>query len=132
MTSMIEESTVQPVRYRSGRVRLGAATVAAALLLSALALAGWYRLSYHTFDWRAAPPRIGYCGRDYDRAATTSTEAAFRQRRLVRVHPFPPLLHPLYVEVNPLAAVGADICPMTLDYEFTRATMVTYGLVGGP
>lgn len=132
MSSVIEAPTFRPVRAPARSMLFWLGLTGALVLLAGVALVGWYRLSYHTFDWRAVPPRISYCGRDYDRAATTPSVAAFQQHRLARAHPFPPLLHPLYVENNPLAALGADICPMTLDYQVSNATMVTYGLVGGP
>jgi hypothetical protein len=43
------------------------AGVVVALVVAAVGWAGWYRSSFHLWPWQDIPPRIHWCGRDYDR-----------------------------------------------------------------
>jgi hypothetical protein len=47
----------------------------AALVVVAVGWAGWYRSSYHLWPWQDIPPRIHWCGRDYDRGPGPAVSA---------------------------------------------------------
>lgn len=48
-------------------LRTAAAAVIAVVMIGAVGWAGWYRSSFHLWPWQDIPPRIHWCGRDYDR-----------------------------------------------------------------
>jgi hypothetical protein len=102
------------------------------VFVGAVVFEGYYRVTYHTFDWRTAPPRIGYCGRDYDRGSSISTSLVRQQFKLHRVRTVPPLFRALYAEVEPRPPAGTPVCTMTLYYATSSNRLVSYVLSGGP
>ena len=48
------------------------ATLAALALLVGVGWVGYYRVTYHTFAWWEPPPRLRYCGRDFQEGAHSS------------------------------------------------------------
>lgn len=124
-----------------GRARLtrrGAVTrgVAVAFGAAALAALGWllyYRATYGTFAWWQIPPRIEYCGREYDRGATAATLAG-QQGTLVQVMTIEPAGRAVYAAESAHSAAPpiADLpCAMDLIVK-QGGQYVQYGLSGGP
>ena len=77
--------TVPPRSTLHGRRR---ALGWAALLLAAVAVmagggwAAWYRSAYHVWPGQSVPPRIHWCGRDYDRAPGSGVSAGTAREEL--------------------------------------------------
>ena len=95
---------------------------------------GWllyYRASYHTFNLWAAPPRISYCGRDYDRYSTDPTPGS--QSELKLIDTIEPQGWKLY-SVNQITSHPGAGEPCTMGLLLAKADhqWVDYTLSGGP
>lgn len=119
------------------RIRTMSLAVAALLLLAAMGWLVHYRATYGTFAWWKIPPRIGYCGRDYNRGATISAlptqNWTFTQVRDIqpsgwRVYS----KQPKGVASGSAAPVAGLPCTMGLVLKESDNEFVQYGLSGGP
>ena len=104
------------------------------VLLATGAWLVYYRVTFGTFAWWQVPPRISYCGRDFDRG-TTVPSAPPQGFALTQVMTVEPAGWRVYAE-NPAAKTSVPIaglpCTMVLVLEQDDHRFVQYGLVGGP
>ncbi|HZP54127.1 hypothetical protein [Actinocrinis sp.] len=101
-----------------------------------LAVVGWllyYRSTYGTFAWWQIPPRIEYCGREYDRGTTVAALPG-QDTVLVQVMTVEPAGRAVYTlrsVTGTVAPVANPPCAMGLIVKQSDK-YVQYGLSGGP
>ena len=123
------------VRVRAHQRRI-VITVSLIFAAAVLAAAGWllyYRSTYGTFAWWQIPPRIGYCGREYDRGTTVATLPS-QDASLVQVMTIEPAGRAVYTlrsATGTVAPVANLPCAMGLIVKQSDK-YVQYGLSGGP
>ncbi len=118
------------------------------IVLTLLLVAGgflWYRVVYHSFAVGSAPPRITYCGRDYQDGGTTLTRAQIESQQvalpgdppyqLSSIGDIVPVLGwPLWAKLTPQdrrAQLGLP-CTMGIYLQQGPDSYLSYGLLGGP
>jgi hypothetical protein len=122
---------------RGGRRRVIVRSVSVLVGLVLLAPGAWlvyYRFTFHTFAWWQIPPRISYCGRDYDQGTTVASEPS-RGFTLTQVMTIEPAGWPVYT-LKPAAQTYAQVpglpCTMGLVLKQSDHRFIKYGLDGGP
>ena len=122
-------------RARLRRRRVVIASVSAPFVAVVLAALGWllyYRSAYGTLAWWQIPPRIGYCGRDYQRGSTVA--ALSRYDKLVQVTTIEPAGRAVYSDQRTDSGhppSPGEPCTMGL-VVMQGDLYVQYGLNGGP
>lgn len=123
-------------RVRRRRIVIVSASVGTgAMVLAALSWTLFYRSTYGTFAWWKIPPRIEYCGREYDRGSAVGAGTFdAHDGNLVQVLTIEPAGRPVYAKPPPpdfVPSVGNLPCAMGLLIK-DGDSYIQYGLSGGP
>lgn len=122
-----------PARARIWRRRN---VIVAVIVVMGMAALGWllyFRATYGTLAWWQVPPRIRYCGREYDRGATVGTIPS-QDYRLDQVLTIEPAGRAVYAkQPTRNTAPHAANLPCAMGLVVTEGDQyVQYGLSGGP
>ncbi|WP_217915799.1 hypothetical protein [Miltoncostaea marina] len=123
------------------RLRRWGAVTAAALIVVAAVWAVWYRDTYHLWPGQSVPPRVHWCGRDYDRSSSPPVAYAEARRTLGaplrHVMRVPPAgrRHDVVAAIGPGAAErrerGGVACASLIALRLGPSRYLFYELQGG-
>ncbi len=99
------------------------------LVLAAATWAVWYRGTYHLWPGESVPPRIGWCGRDYDRATGPAVPHAEVERLIGRRTEVVARVPPHGPQHDLVAA--ADGCAALVFLRLGPSRYLVYELQGG-
>lgn len=121
------------VRSRRRTAIVVAGVVFGVAVLAALGWLGYYRSTYGTFAWWQIPPRIEYCGREYDRGSTVATLPS-QGGKLVQVMTIEPAGRAVYAQQTTQGGpTGVANLPCAMGVIVKQGDQyVQYGLSGGP
>ena len=108
---------------------LGVAALAVAVL--AVAFEMWFATRYHELAFWNPPPRLHWCGRDYDRSPSGPvglTDLA-GYRTVLRI---PPLFTPVLADTPRRPDTPGGACSMSLVYRPLSRHETWYSISGGP
>lgn len=133
------------IQQRRLRVRRLVPLLVVVLVLAGVVGAVWYRYTYHTLAFWQSPPRISYCGRDYQTYGDTTTRSqieansaglpdgtATRLETVGWVPPIPGRDLIAWVLPDDVRIARGLPCTMVLYLHAGGDTYVSYGLLGGP
>jgi hypothetical protein len=122
------------MRYHRDATAKGVAakTLGALMALALLVSVGWlsyYRVTYHTFAWWEPPPRLHYCGRDFQEGSHSPTlpTGPWRYTTAFVIEP-----GGWKVYASKLSQAGIGPCTMGLIVRHNGHDYIAYGLLGGP
>ena len=119
--------------WRRRNVIIAMAVVGGMVVLATLGWLLYFRATYGTFAWWQTPPRIRYCGREYDRGATVGVIPS-QDYTLVQVMTIEPAGRAVYAK-QPVQDTTLHVAnlPCTMGLVVAEGDhYVQYGLSGGP
>jgi hypothetical protein len=119
------------------RRRIVVRTLSALIGLVVLTAGGWlvyYRATFGTFAWWQVPPRLSYCGRDFDRGATvpSSPPRGFTLAQVMTIEPAGWRVYAQNPTANTSTAAPGLPCTIVLVLKQGDHKFVQYGISGGP